>query len=638
MTFRLCKRILGIGLLAVGSIGYTIARAELAVAPIFGDHMVLQRGAPAPVFGTADPYAQMTVEFDGQRVVAVADANGRWQATLAPMEARTPSTLSVFGDGAWVAFSGVQVGEVWLCSGQSNMGYPLVNANDSGPAIAEAAGHNIRLFRMTAGNGPATASWQASNPDTAGGFSAVCYWMGLELAHWFGDVPVGLIQATHDGTAIERWQHSAGGVGDDYDAMVRAIQPYGVKGVLWYQGESNGGDAGYAAKLASMIGEWRADWGQDYLPFGIVQLAYRSGWNVARNAQLVVADSVEDSFLVVIRDLPGGALHPPDKQAVGIRSAIGARGLVYGEDIVWSGPIRDVPNSFVESGIVVLAWKHLGGGLYTDDGLPPGEFLLAGANGRFKPASAAIVGDMVEVWSSAVPDPVKVQYAYRSVGNLYNFADVLSGDGGQFIVGLKASEFEISLAGDVGNQPPVARFTHSTSGLSVGLDGSSSADSDGTLTAFHWNLGDGTSVEGAAVVEHVYAGAGSYTIVLTVTDDDGATGQAAQTVTVTDDGGTATSMHVSSLAAFAEGAGRGAKHGVAEAIVRDDLDGRVAGALVTVQFSGAFAEVVSGWTDANGYVRLVTVGEQRGSVVVNACVVDLQGALDYVPNATDCGP
>lgn len=555
MACRHCMRILGLGLLAASAFVSTDSQAELSVAPIFGDHMVLQRQAPLPVFGTADPHVAVTVEFAGESVTTAADETGQWLAVLGAMEARLSSDLSVSSGADSIVLSGVQVGEVWLCSGQSNMGWPLSSANDSAAAIAEAANHNIRLFRMTAGNGPATAAWQVSDSSTAGSFSAVCYWMGLELSQWLGDVPVGLIQATHDGSAIESWQHTAGGNGADYDAMVKAIQPYGVKAVLWYQGESNGGDAAYAAKLTSMIGEWRSDWAQDLLPFGIVQLAYRSGWNVARNAQLEVADTVADTFLVVIRDLPGGALHPPEKKPVGIRSAIGARGLVYGEDIVWSSPIRDLENSFVDGGTVVLNWKHTGGGLFTDDGQPPGDFMLAGENGRFKSADAAIVGETVEVWSSSVANPVKVQYSFRGVGNLYNHADVFTEGGTGVVAALKASEFEFTLDGG-GNPPP----------------------------------------------------------------------------------GEPTTMHVSSLTAFVEGAGRGSKRGVAEVIVRDDQNDRVSGATVTVRFSGSFDESATGATDADGYVRLVTSAELRGGVVVNACVSDLQGTLEYAPNSTQCAP
>ena len=617
-----------------------VMSASLSLSPIFGNDMVLQRNVALPIFGTADPDATVTVSFAGQALSATADATGNWLVRLNPVtETGAPGELVVNTDSESVILTGVQVGEVWFCSGQSNMGFPLSNANDSAPAIADAGNRNIRLFRMIAGSGPATSSWQVSSSASAGSFSAVCYWMGLELSQWFDDVPVGLIQATHDGTSIDHWQHSGGGIGDDYDAMVRAIQPYAVRGVLWYQGESNGGDLAYAGKLTDMINEWRSDWDQEALPFGIVQLAYRSGWNTARNAQLEVADSIEDSFLVVIRDLPGGSLHPPEKKPVGIRSAIAARGLVYGEAITYSGPIRDLENSVVNGNTVVLKWKHPGDGLFTDDGLAPGEFKLAGANGRFKTADAAIVGDTVEVWSSGISDPVTVQYSYRSVGNLYNRVYVPSEGGSVIVDRLKASEFEISLAGNPDNVPPQARFSYGTNELTVNFDASESSDSDGSIVSWDWNFGDGSTATGLTV-SHTYAAPGGYDVVLTVTDNGGASAQQLQTINVYASGD-ATSMHVDNIIAYGQGVGRGIKAGAAEVVIRDNLGNPVPNALVAVDFTGSFVETVTGQTDGSGFVKVMTTATSKGGVQVDACVADVSGtSLDYDPgqNLLTCAP
>lgn len=424
----------------------------VTTSPIFRSNMVLQRGTAVPVFGTADAGAAISVQFIGQLTSTIADANGKWRVDLPGMPATTsPQVMTVSSNGITITFTGVQVGEVWLCSGQSNMGFPLSNANGGAAAITAAANHNIRLFRMTAGSGPASTSWQISNSSTAGNFSAVAYWMGLELSKWFGNIPIGLIQATHDGTAIEHWQHTSGGIGDDYDAMVKAIQPYAIKGVAWYQGESNGGDAQYATKLTNMFNEWRSDWNLSNLPFGIIQLANRSGWNVCRNAQLEVADALPNCFLVVIRDLPGNVLHPPEKKPVGIRTAIGARGLVYGDNIEWSGPIRNIPDSYVSGNKIILNWKHLGNGLFTSDGQAPGQFKIAAASGQFKTATAVIVGNTVEVSNSTVSNPAKVQYSYSSTGNLYNRVNILTEGATVLVDRLKVSEFQINVSPQTSN-------------------------------------------------------------------------------------------------------------------------------------------------------------------------------------------
>jgi sialate O-acetylesterase len=600
--------------------------AALSVSPIFGSDMVLQRGTAVPVFGTTDPGATVNISFQNQNISAVAASDGSWRADLSAMPASTSaSTLTVTSGTETVSFAGVQVGEVWLCSGQSNMGWPMSKADDSASAIADAGNHNIRLFRMTAGNGPSTTTWKISNSTTVEDFSAVCYWMGLELSQWFENVPVGLIQATHDGTAIESWTHLNGGTGEDYDAMVKPIQPFAVQAVSWYQGESNGGDSAYATKLTGMIGEWRGDWARTKLPFGIVQLHDRSSWTTARNAQLEVADSVGDAFLVVIRDLPGGTLHPTVKKPVGIRTAIGARGLVYGDAITWSGPIRDIENSYVSGNTVILKWKHLGNGLFTNDGAAPGDFKVAGSSGNFTTADAVIVGDTIEVSSSSIANPTRVQYAYSSNGNLYNHVNVATEGGSVIVDRLKASEFQIEVTGSGGgteNSTPTASFTFATSTLSAEFDGSGSSDSDGTITSWDWNFGDGNTASGE-LTSHTFAASGDYMVTLTVTDDAGASASQSKVVSVSDGTGGVTAMHVQSITTYTQSAGGGLKNGVAEVVIVDNNGSPVSAATVTGTFSGSFSETVSAQTGTDGKATLVTSGTAKGNVSVSFCVDDV---------------
>jgi|RhiMetdeSRZDD1v2_1073273.scaffolds.fasta_scaffold142523_3 sialate O-acetylesterase len=432
--------------LFLSAFGSTSAFAALTVSPIFRSDMVLQQGMAVPVFGSADPGATVTVQFRNQSGSAVADSDGRWQVNLASMSASAfPSAMTVTSGSASVSFTGVQVGEVWVYSGQSNMGLPLSNANGGSAAIADSPNHNIRLFRMTGGAGPGSSSWQVASATTTPGFSAVAWWMGLELSQTL-NVPVGLIQATHDGTSISEWTHSNGGTGDDYDAMVKAIQPFAVRGIAWYQGESDGGDNTYDIKLTGMISEWRGDWDLPGLPFGIVQLTWRpSGYVPCREAQLRVATSMPNTFLVVTTDIPvSNALHPREKKPVGIRLGIGARGAVYGENIEYSGPIRDDSASFVSGNTVVINFTHLGNGLFTGGSLPPGPFKIAGSNGRFQTANAMIVGNSVHVWSSSVSAPKTVRYQWDyGVGNLYNLVSIPTEGGAVLVDRLPASQFEL---------------------------------------------------------------------------------------------------------------------------------------------------------------------------------------------------
>lgn len=271
--------------------------------------------------------------------------------------------------------------------------------------------------------------------------------MGLDLSETLA-VPIGLIQATHDGTSISVWTHSNSGTGDDYDAMVRTIQPFAVKGVAWYQGESDAGDKAYDVKLTGMINEWRTDWGLPNLPFGIVQLTWRpSGYVAAREAQLRVSQSVANTFLVVTTDLPvSNYLHPNEKKPVGIRLGIGARGAVYGESIEYSGPIRNPSASFVTGNTVAISFTHLGFELATSNGKAPGPFKIAGANGRFQTATATIIGDVVYVSSSSVSAPKTVRYQWDySVGNLCNLVSIPTEGGMVFVDRLPVSQFELKL-------------------------------------------------------------------------------------------------------------------------------------------------------------------------------------------------
>jgi sialate O-acetylesterase len=448
--------ILGVALLVFLS---TSASAALSVSPIFNSNMVLQRNTTVPVFGTADPGATVIVQFQSQNKSVVADASGKWRVDLNSMPASSaPSSMFVSSGSSSATFTGVQVGEVWLCSGQSNMGRPLSSANGSAPYIADAGNHNIRLFKMIAGNPPSGSSWQVSSSTTADDFSAVGYWMGYELSRWLGNIPVGLIQATHDGTSISQWSHLNGGNGSDYDAMVKAIQPFAIKGAAWYQGESDAGDAPatYEAKLTDMINEWRSDWGLANLPFGIVQLAGTAGSSSsggARLAQLHVTLNVPNTFLAVSSDLPGGnQLHPSEKKPIGIRLGLGARATVYGDNIEYSGPVRaDSPASYVSGNTIILNFAHLGNGLVTGNGLAPGPLTIAGASGSFASANAVIVGNTIHVSSSQVSAPTRVKYQFGSTGNLFNSVNIPVEGGSATVTMLPASMFLLNVTGGGGS-------------------------------------------------------------------------------------------------------------------------------------------------------------------------------------------
>jgi len=223
---------------------------------------------------------------------------------------------------------------------------------------------------------------------------------------------------------------------------VLAIQPFAVKGVTWYQGESNGGDSAYQTELTDMINEWRSDWALPNLPFGIVQLPAQK-WTTARIAQFNVSQTVANTYLVVIHDLPGSSqLHPTAKYDVGSRCSIGARGSVYGEAIEYSGPVPvPYPGSTVSGSTVMVNYTHLGNGLTTSSGAPS-PFTVAGSNGRYSSGTATIVGSGIQV-SSSVTAPKHAQYSFSSLGNVFNIVNIPTEGGTKTYTRLPGSLFQL---------------------------------------------------------------------------------------------------------------------------------------------------------------------------------------------------
>jgi sialate O-acetylesterase len=397
---------------------------DLALSPLFGDGAVLQRNVEVPVWGTAPGGASVTVTFRDQTASTTAGDDGAWEVQLAPMPAsKTPATMTASAGRSDVTVHDVRVGEVWLCSGQSNMWFPLNDAVGGQAAISDTVNHDIGVFQVWWDRRTTDqARWINAGPDNAGGTSAVCYFFAHALAHTLGpDVPFGLLQASKGGTDVAEWTHAGDGEADGqlYDTKIRPMQPYAIRGVVWYQGENEAGSphraATYAIMLPALIDEWRAGWGQGDLPFGIVQLTGLdggAGWPIVRRAQWQTSLTVPHTFLAITLDLPLGAepIHPVTKEPVGTRLALGARAVAYGEDIDCLGLTPDPDRSYVSGDRVFVAFDGTWDGLTTTDGRKPYSFELAGADGRFKFCAAQIAGDTLVVSSEEVAEPVAVRY------------------------------------------------------------------------------------------------------------------------------------------------------------------------------------------------------------------------------------
>ena len=404
------------------------ARAEVKLPSVVGDHMVLQRDKPLPVWGWADPGEEVTVEFGGSKVSTKADDKGNWKVTLPAKKANaTPQTLTVSGKNK-IELKDILLGEVWVGSGQSNMEWSLRSSKGGKEDIASADHPHVRLFHVpkTQARTPARdvkASWKVCTPQSVPNFSGVLYYFGLRLHKTLG-VPVGLINSSWGGSAIQPWTVGEKQNGGMYNAMIAPLQPFAVRGVIWYQGESNMSEGmKYRDRMEALIVGWRKSWGQD-LPFGFVQIAPysrygRGGQKLPELWEAQVASlKIQGTGMVVITDLVDNIadIHPKNKKDVGERLARWAEATVYGKkDLVYSGPLYK--SMKVEGSKVRLNFAHTGGGLKSRNGKPLTEFEVAGEDGKFVPAEATIDGNSVVVQAKGVDKPTQVRFGWRDIAN-----------------------------------------------------------------------------------------------------------------------------------------------------------------------------------------------------------------------------
>lgn len=421
----------------------------------FSDHLVLQAHRPVPVWGTASPGETVAVEFAGQTLATTAGADGAWRVTLAPLDyapGHATQTLVVRGTNE-LRVADVLVGEVWLCSGQSNMRFTLgrqAEPRDAAapllfPASLAGAMHpRLRLLNVSGGT-PAGQRWAACSPETAKNFSAVGYFFGTALQR-ARDVPVGLIDLGRGGASIRTFLPAAAidarpefkaaftpekrpGYANDgvFAGEVVPLAPFALRGVLWYQGESDVGRAAlYPEMLGAMIGAWRGAFAQPELPFLIVQLpAWERrrtdppksepgvSWAGLREAQSIVARTVPHTRLMVAIDLGERLdIHPRRKAEVGERLATLARAAVYGEAITHSGPVLRKAES-CDGGRLLLTFTGTEGGLLVQ-GRQLDNFAVAGADGVFIPATAEVTGhDQITVTAPTGDVAKSIRYGWQ---------------------------------------------------------------------------------------------------------------------------------------------------------------------------------------------------------------------------------
>ncbi|HTR42116.1 MAG TPA: sialate O-acetylesterase [Pseudomonadales bacterium] len=410
---------------------------------MFQNNMVLQRRMSVPVFGTASPGEEVTVTFRGQTKTTQTGADGKWQLKLDPMEAGGPFEMIIKGRNT-LSLTNVMVGEVWLCAGQSNMGYSMKKIG--GQNTNAAAGANFPDIRIRTMAYRQRSQWDVLTPDVCLKSSATAYYFGTNLYRNLG-VPVGLIVSSSPGTAIRYWLDPATiaadpklagqkSVGKWYNELVSPVIPYGIRGAIWYQGESDvGGNAQeYRSRFQSLINHYRKNWNEGDFPFIYVQIASfgtnepnagaASPWAELREAQTQTL-SLSNTAMAVTIDIGAVGFHPEDKWDLGKRLALPALRLVYGRTNIleYSGPV--FRSGEAKDGKAYLHFDHISGGLIDKDASAFTGFALCGADGQWRWARAVIQDDTVVLACDEVKDPMQVRYAwadYPIATPLYNGA------------------------------------------------------------------------------------------------------------------------------------------------------------------------------------------------------------------------
>lgn len=462
------RSLLTIGLLVVATgIHPFQVNATVTVPSVLNHHMVLQRDQPVPIWGWASPGEKVTVDFAGQRKTAKAGNDGRWEVRLGKLTAAaTPTTLTISGVNT-LTFTNILVGEVWLCSGQSNMEKPIGHQPGQKPVPnwqqELATGDqfpDIRFFKAkrvlaTTPQRDVEGAWLvcSSNSLETAKFSAAAYFFAREVYSHL-NVPIGLVEAAWGGTRVEPWTPPEGfelvpSVAElapkltpdskvtnatptaIYNGMVAPLRPFALRGALWYQGESNCMDdpdgARYADKFEALIRGWRKVWGQGDFAFYFVQLAPYNYFSNRDKPRVPSAESLPELWeaqarclrlpntgMAVITDTVDDLkdIHPTNKQDVGRRLAFLALNKTYGKkDIAAEGPMFKAMK--VNGSEVVLTFDGMGSGLHCKDSQSLNWFTVTGGDGKFVPADARIEGDTVVVSSLEVAAPVAVRFGWH---------------------------------------------------------------------------------------------------------------------------------------------------------------------------------------------------------------------------------
>ncbi len=430
------------------------ATANVRLPSVVGNNMVLQQQSQVKLWGWADPAEKVfiTTSWNGKTDSTITTRDAKWQLLVATPAAGGPFTVTIKGRNT-ITLTNVLVGEVWVCSGQSNM---EMSGNwglkDIKAELPTAYNADIRFFQIPRATAEhpqddCTAQWTVCDSTTLKAFSAAGYFFGKRL-NTAMHVPIGLIEASWGGTPAEVWtpdsvvnsdavlkEAAAKQVpyegwpympGYTYNAMIAPVVPYSIAGAIWYQGEANVGTAGaYRQLFTSMISAWRKAWNKDF-PFYYVQIApfkYGSPYVAAllREAQLQ-SMQLNNTGMAVITDITGDTsdIHPTNKHDVGKRLANWALAKTYSQqDISFTGPLYK--SMSIKNNRIIINFYNPEEGIVTKGKRQVTELYIAGRDKIFHKANADIKGNTLVVWSSDIKKPEAVRYAFgnTAIGNLF---------------------------------------------------------------------------------------------------------------------------------------------------------------------------------------------------------------------------
>jgi sialate O-acetylesterase len=457
----------------------------LQIPDVFNNKMVLQRGIPIPVYGTANRGDKISVEFAGEIKSVETNKFGKWRVEFPAKKSGGSYSIKIENKDSRIILEDILIGDLWLCSGQSNMSFALKSTARAKDEIPLANYPEIRLFNMktVAWGGKYkwskeqldktneleffSGEWETCTPETATDFSAIAYHFGRKV-HTETGVPIGLIHNSKGGSPTEAWidrktlefhpqlvdvlmhwekndfvqafckeravfnnQNSANKKQRHpfhpaylYESGIEPLKGLPIKGVVWYQGESNAHNVEFHEQLfPALVESWRNIWGED-LPFYFVQLSgiNRPSWGHFRDSQRRLAEQITNCTMAVSSDVGHPTnVHPAKKKEVGERMALIALKNDYGKDVQWQGP--DVEKVDFKNNKIVIKYTFAEE-LKTSDGKPLRSFEVAGEDEIYKQAKTKITGKTIEVWLDEILNPKHFRYGWSAYtdANLINEA------------------------------------------------------------------------------------------------------------------------------------------------------------------------------------------------------------------------